>query len=173
MVLAGFQTKRKIFISYHHGNDQAYCNMLSELMTDVYDIAYDRSLERAFDSDNPEYVMRRIRESHISGSSCTIVLVGAEAYKRKYIDWEIKATLDKEHGLIGINLPTNPINHLANTCSKPQRLQDNIDSGYAIWDLWENVFVDPANLKVRIEQSINAPYSAIRNWRELMKRNLP
>lgn len=33
-----------------------------------------------------------------------MVLCGAEAPQRKFVDWEIKATLDKEHGLIGINL---------------------------------------------------------------------
>jgi hypothetical protein len=47
--------------------------------------------------------MQRIRDKHITGTSCTIVLCGSLTPWRKYVDWEIKATLDKEHGLIGIN----------------------------------------------------------------------
>jgi len=49
--------------------------------------------------------MRGIRENFITGTSCTIVLCGAQTHLRKYVHWEIKATLDKEHGLIGVNLP--------------------------------------------------------------------
>jgi hypothetical protein len=120
--------KRKVFISYHHAGAQWYCNTLGELITDVFNIATDRSMDRAIDSDNAEYVMRRIRENHISGTSCTIVLVGPETYGRKYIDWEIKATLDKQHGLLGINLPENPINYQLNSCSKPPRLQDKTEN---------------------------------------------
>jgi hypothetical protein len=32
-----------------------------------------------------------------TGTSCTIVLCGAETPKRKFVDWEIKAILDKGH----------------------------------------------------------------------------
>ena len=56
-------------------------------------------------SDDPEYVNRMIREDRISGSSVTIVLCGAETWKRKYVDWEIRSTLAMEHGLLGIVLP--------------------------------------------------------------------
>ncbi|MEJ1339479.1 MAG: TIR domain-containing protein [Candidatus Sedimenticola sp. (ex Thyasira tokunagai)] len=163
--------KRKVFISYHHAGDQWYCNTLGELITDVFDIATDRSIDRAIDSDNPEYVMRRIRENHISGTSCTIVLVGPETYGRKYIDWEIKATLDKQHGLLGINLPENPINHQLNSCSKPPRLQDNIDNGYVVWEQWNNVFMDPSYLKELIERAIAQPKRLINNTRMMMTRN--
>lgn len=163
--------KRKVFISYHHAGAQWYCDTLGELITDVFNIATDRSIDRAIDSDNAEYVMRRIRENHISGTSCTIVLVGPETYGRKYIDWEIKATLDKKHGLLGINLPENPINYQLNSCSKPPRLQDNIDSGFAVWEQWNNVFMDPAYLNGLIEKAITQPKLLINNSRMMIRRN--
>lgn len=87
--------KHKIFVSYHHHGDQAYYDAFSKAFHDTYNVIYDNSLERSIDSDDVNYVMRRIRENHITGTSCTIVLVGAESPKRKYIDWEISATLEK------------------------------------------------------------------------------
>lgn len=101
--------RRKVFVSYHHGGDQAYYNAFSKTFHSTYDVITDNSLEREVDSDDVDYVMRRIREDYITGSSCTIVLVGKETYARKYVDWEIKATLDKQHGLIGVQLPTLPV----------------------------------------------------------------
>lgn len=87
--------KHKIFVSYHHHVDQAYYDAFSKAFHDTYDVIYDNSLERRIDSDDVNYVMRRIKENHITGTSCTVVLVGAETPKRKYVDWEIFATLEK------------------------------------------------------------------------------
>jgi hypothetical protein len=131
-------TKRKVFVSYHHGGDQAYYNAFSNLFCDVYDVITDNSLERRVDSDDLNYVMRSIREDYITGSSCTIVLVGRDTWGRKYVDWEIKATLEKEHGLIGVRLPTAPITP-QNVVIVPDRLHDNIQSGYALWLSWQQI----------------------------------
>ena len=98
--------KHRVFVSYHHGGDQAYYNKFSQAFHDTYDVIYDTSLDRRLDGDNVDYVMRGIRENYITGSSCTIVLVGAKTWGRKYVDREIKATLDAGHGLIGVHLPT-------------------------------------------------------------------
>jgi len=83
------QTKRKIFISYHHGGDQAYYDAFSRVFGGIYDVIYDNSLERKVDSEDTTYVMRRIREHYVTGSSCTVVLVGRDTWGRKYVDWEI------------------------------------------------------------------------------------
>jgi hypothetical protein len=124
--------KRKVFISYHHGGDQAHYDAFSQTFHDTYDVISDNSLERRIDSEDVEYVERRIRENYVTGSSCTIVLVGAHTWGRKYVDWEIKATLDKEHGLIGVQLSTLRAGP-SGTVTVPDRLNDNIHSGYALW----------------------------------------
>jgi hypothetical protein len=93
----------------NHGGDQAYFDAFSNAFHDTYDVIYNNSLERQIDSVDTNYVMRRIRENYITGSSCTIVLVGKETWGRKYVDWEIEATLDKDHGVIGVQLPSTPI----------------------------------------------------------------
>ena len=72
--------KHKVFISYHHGGDQPYYDAFTRTFHDTYELVYDNSLERRIDSDDVDYVRRRIRENHIKGSSCTIVLVGAQTW---------------------------------------------------------------------------------------------
>jgi hypothetical protein len=163
-------TKRKVFISYHHHGDQLYYDCLSQTFADDLDIIYDNSLGRAIDSDDVDYVSRNIRENNISGSSCTILLCGRETAWRKYVDWEIKYTLDKEHGLLGINLPNN----LASNNGKftvPIRLHDNIQSGYAVWKDWAYATASAQNLIGLIELAIARPATLIDNSRETMSRN--
>ena len=163
-------TKRKIFVSYHHDNDQIYKNILVRAFAQQFEIITDNSLSRALDSDDPDYVSRRIRENHISGSSCTIVLCGSETRWRKYVDWEIKATLDKEHGIIGVHLPTNLPDSLGGV-HKPDRLQDNIDSGYAVWIDWGSFVSSLEALNHYIEIAINKSSRLINNSRTMRRRN--
>lgn len=76
--------------------------------------------------------------------SVTVVLVGSRTGHRKWIDWEIWASLRgythpydplksfKPNGLLAIYLPTD-------SHSVPDRLADNIKSGYAVSMKWENL----------------------------------
>lgn len=162
--------KRKVFVSYNHDEDQAYYNTFSNAFQNTYEVITDNSLARAVDSDNAEYVMRRIRENHIKGSSCTIVLVGEYAHARKYVDWEIKATLDMQHGLIGVMLPTLPINNMGRV-NVPPRLSDNIDSGYALWVSWANMTASAPACQGYIEAANARKKDLIENSRALRLRN--
>ncbi|TWB50884.1 TIR domain-containing protein [Bradyrhizobium sacchari] len=136
--------KHKVFVSYHHGGDQAYYDAFSKAFHATYESIYDNSLERRIDSDNVDYVRRRIREDYIKGSSCTIVLVGAQTWGRKYVDWEIDATLEMSHGLVGIRLPSAPMRD--GKVVVPDRLHDNITSGFALWETWAHVTAGAAQL---------------------------
>src|SRR5688572_23612101 len=98
--------RRKVFISYQHHGNRSYYTEFSRFFS-AYEAVEDHSVEREIDSDDAEYVSRCIRENYIKGSSCTIVLCGPTTYQRKFVDWEIKASLDSQHGLVGVNLPTN------------------------------------------------------------------
>jgi MTH538 TIR-like domain (DUF1863) len=160
--------KRKVFVSYHHDGDQYFYNQFSGLFADTFDVFHDKSLDRAYNSDNTDYVRWQIRQNDITGSSCTIVLCGAQTHKRKYVDWEIKATLDTQHGLIGIRLPTLPLSPNGGTV-KPERLQENIDSEYAKWLTWEQL--DVGLLTSTIEAALVSPGYLIRNQLPLRIRN--
>jgi len=170
-ILKALAAKPKVFVSYHHGGDLRYYEEFSRIFGDSYDLCYDNAVDRLIDSCDSEYVLRRIREEYLTGTSCTIVLCGAQTRWRKFVDWEIKATLDKEHGLIGINLPSNPRDSLGRV-HKPDRLQDNIDSGFAIWLEWNDLIAGGATLlRKSLLQARIAPRSIIDNARSLRARN--
>lgn len=164
------EPKRKIFVSYHHAGDQQYYNAFTAAFDDTYDILFDNSMQRRIDSDNVDYVLQRIRDSFIWGTSCTIVLCGLETPWRKYVDWEIKATLDMEHGLIGVNLPTNRAN-AGGSVIVPDRLHDNIQSGYAVWTNWNAFTQSASTVKSLIGQAVCRSVSQIVNKRPMMARN--
>jgi len=163
-------TKRKIFVSYQHGHDQGYYDALCKRFCDTFDLVQDNSVDRLIDSDDSEYVMRYIRENYITGSSSTIVLCGPETRWRKFVDWEIKATLDKEHGLLAVRLPSAPLDQYGRW-NKPDRLQDNLDSGYAAWTTWGNIWEHPQVLAQWIEYANQRPKVLITNARPTLSRN--
>lgn len=162
--------KRKVFISYHHKNDQSWYDVASEWFSDTLDLFYDSSVDRALDSSNAEYLNRKIREEYIFGTSVTIVLCGFETWKRRWVDWEIHATLHYEHGLLGIILPTCDQNN-SHQYIVPARFHDNILSGYAQWIHWTH---DAKVLKTSIEAAVQRSKSyksSITNYAVKMKRS--
>jgi hypothetical protein len=161
--------RRRIFVSYHHGGDQHFYDAFSQHFHDNMEVVSDRSLERAFDSDDSAYVMRRIREKHIRGSSCTIVLCSPTTPDRKYVDWEIDASLEQGNGLIGVKLPSLQVYN--NSCAKPARLQDNLDSGYAVWTHWESIMATSGALAGLIETANQRSRSLRNNTRARRQRN--
>jgi MTH538 TIR-like domain (DUF1863) len=164
------QAKRKVFLSYHHGGDQAYYEAFSKTFCDTYDVITDNSLDRRIGSEDVAYVMRRIREDYVTSSSCTLVLVGRDTWGRKYVDWEVDATLEKKHGLIGVRLPTAPVSP-DNKITVPGRLHDNIQSGYALWLTWEQITAGAQECARYIEQANARDKSLIVNTRERCLRN--
>jgi hypothetical protein len=162
--------RRRIFVSYHHAHDQAYYDALSKTFHDRMDLVYDNSLDRQIDSDDTNYVIQRIRDNFISGTSCTIVLCGPETYQRKYVDWEIKATLDKGHGLIGVGLPT-VATHADRSARVPDRLLSNYNSGYAAWKSWSELVTNPTLMATWIEEAVNQDASKIINPKAIKARN--
>jgi MTH538 TIR-like domain (DUF1863) len=152
-LINALRVRSKIFVSYHHGGDQLYYDLFSKLFHDKYEVVRDNFLERIIQSDDTEYVMRQIREKYITGTSCTIILIGAHSHERKYLDWEIKATLDKCHGLVGVVLPNHVTNYLGEIIV-PNRFLTNVKTGYAVWTHWDGLtahglttLIDAANAK--------------------------
>ncbi len=161
--------KSKVFVSYHHERDQAYYDRFTTVFADGYDIITDTSIERKIGSEDVSYQQQVIREEHITGSSMTVVLCGPETWKRRWIDWEIHMTLNKEHALLGIALPTAIRNSL-NQIIVPDRLYANINSAFAHWIQWTE---DPQELKSAIETTRGKARTAvnIRNSEPRMQRS--
>jgi len=133
------QIRRKVFISYHH-DDQKEVKSFIDKFDERHDVFIARLLggvaEDIVDSDDTTYVMRRIREQYLQDSTVTIVLIGKCTWARRYVDWEIQASLRHgdtvtPNGLIGIVLPSAAQEPVA-----PQRLALNLkknNAGYARW----------------------------------------
>lgn len=146
----------KVFISHYH-DDSKEVNGFIKKFTEENKVFIPRIVGDDYDttinSNDAEYIMRKIREYYLTDSTVTIVLIGKDTYKRKYVDWEIASTLrndtnNKRSGLIGILLP----GRTKSNTNIPPRLQDNVDSGYAM--LYE--YPDYAWLK--LDKWLNAAY---------------
>jgi hypothetical protein len=107
--------RRKCFISYHH-DDQVLVDRFVNTFDHAHDLFIARGLgqtmaQEVIDSTDTDYVMRRIRELYIGDSTVTLVMFGKCTWARRYVDWEIQASLRAPqnglpNGLLGIKLPT-------------------------------------------------------------------
>ena len=157
--------KRKVFVSYHHKGEQGVVDDFIQEFSEDYEVFTDKSLDRAADSEDAEYLNQVCRDA-IDGTSVTIVIMGKQTGCRKFVDWEIKHTLYREHGLLGISRPG-----LTDTdACLPKRLLDNLKSGtgYAKWYTYPTT---GSSLKTMIDEAYNADTQKIDNSREKMKRN--
>lgn len=165
-------TRSRAFVSYHHKNDQAWCDSFCYRFGEDYRVFTDRRLDEPVRSDDPEYVNRAIRERHIKGSSITIVLCGEETFRRKYVDWEIHSTLVAGKPLLGILLPTLKRN-ASGIRIIPDRLYDNWLTQYAHVLEWT---YEPHTLRVAIGEAkrrARQNRAGLSNSRLKMPRNLP
>ena len=162
-------TKPKVFISYHHANDQTWYDRFSTLFNARFDVITDKSLERKIDSDDTDYMRRKIREQNITGTSVTVVLCGQETWKRRWVDWEINMTLNKRHGLLGIALPGCAIGNQRKYIVA-NRLHENIQTGFGHFISWSE---DPSTIYNAImdARSRSSKTLLLRNSAPLMQRS--
>jgi hypothetical protein len=139
--------KHKIFISYHHANDQIYKEKLENIYCKWLNYCISKAVGDGDISDDlsDEKIREIIRDNYLKDSTVTVVLIGKDTWKRKHVDWEIYSSLydgpkNKRNGLIGVLLPTYPdlIKNTYNPYTISPRLYDNIKSGYALLYTWEN-----------------------------------
>lgn len=145
--------KHKVFISYHHTNDENYKRQFEQ-----WGEHFDGFVSRAVgdgdidpQNNSTDNIRRIIRDNFISDATVTIVLIGKDTWRRKYVDWEIASSIrdtknNSRTGLIGILLPTYPgfddNKYYPHTI--PPRLYDNIERGFAKIYRWPS---SPTDLK--------------------------
>lgn len=132
---------RNCFVSYHHERDQKYISKLRKVITSMQ--VADYSLKDDIGHLTDDTIYKKVRRKMMN-CSVTVVLIGERTGHRKWIDWEIWASLRsythpydplksfKPNGLLAIYLPTD-------SHSVPDRLQDNINSGFAVSMKWKNL----------------------------------
>ena len=168
-------TRHKCFLSYHHADQKAV-----DAFIDTFDAKKDVFITRAItmpeeliDSEDTDYVMSRIRTLYLKDSTVTIVLVGSCTWARKFVDWEVKASLRQPanglpNGLVAILLDKN-----ATSGRLPERVKTNVDSGYATYHYYPS---SATSLSAWIEDAFTARTaraSKIVNPRDRKKNNSP
>ena len=117
----------KVFISYHHADDQEYKDRLVRALDSKF---VDKSVSQGdiHDESLPlDEIRWRIRDDHIADATVTIVLIGPCTWQRKHVDWEISASIidrrnNQRCGLLGLLLPTHPDYHKRSSDRNPRLL---------------------------------------------------
>ncbi len=105
----------KCYISFKT-EDKYYKTEIQEMSDEGKINMVDKSLDEAIDSEDEDYIMRKIREDYLSDSTVTIFLIGAYssenrgAYEQRFIKRELQASLyngsgNTRSGILGIVLP--------------------------------------------------------------------
>lgn len=138
--------RHKVFVSYHHALDEAYRTKF-ERFGSIFDVLVPGSVNDGdIDPKLPaETIRQKIRDEYLRDTSVTVVLIGAETWQRKHIDWEIGSSIrhteyNPRSGLLGILLPTYPRTDPTkyNPRTIPPRLYDNIKCEFAAIYNWSD-----------------------------------
>lgn len=137
--------RHKVFVSYHHANDQVYRDKFERLFADTHDIMVSKSVQLGDIETNlqTETIRQKIRDEYLRDSTVTVVLIGSQTWQRKHVDWEIGSSIrhtqyNPRSGLLGIILPTYPRQNQNEYYHDtiPPRLHDNIECGFATIHNW-------------------------------------
>lgn len=157
----------RVFISYHHKDQRQVDDFINTFDTErngfiVRGVGIEMDQD-IIDSDDSVYVMRRIRERYIKDSTVTIVIIGSETWSRRYVDWEIQASL--RHGITkdgNYILPNGLIGiRLSESYKQPERLALNRVKGVNS-DYYARLYDYPSSvtqLKSWIEDAYQARWS--------------
>lgn len=102
----------RVFISHKREDKKYKIDIQKNLNIDLID----KSLNERIDSDDEDYIMRKIREEYLSDSTVTIFLIGSHSAEtigeeeQIYIKRELQASLfdgnkNSKNGILGVVLP--------------------------------------------------------------------
>lgn len=172
--------RRKVFVSFHQ-NDRAEVDQFLKTWCDTEQVFIPKILGASDNDDfinstNPEYVMSQIRAKYLGDSTVTIVLVGKCTHSRRYVDWELKASLRQArdapppNGVMGIILPSQ-----GSSAHLPDRLAENWEQGHG--NCYARYWTAPTTAEgfgTIIEDAFNARTARshlIKNSQEMFKNN--
>ncbi len=139
--------KHRVFVSYHHANDQAYREAFERIFSQQHEVMISTSVQIG-DIDPclpPERIRQIVRDEYLRDSTVTVVLVGTQTWQRKHVDWEISSSirdteLNPRSGLLGILLPSFPMvdDMHFDKYTIPPRLYYNYQCGFASIQKWSS-----------------------------------
>jgi hypothetical protein len=128
-------SRHRVFISYHHQNDQWAKDRLIEL-NDKFNFFIDCSVDTGDIPDDwdDQHIRMEIRDNYLRDSTVTLLLVGEETKNRKHIDWELYSSMfdgtrNKKSGIVVIMLPsTNCTYCQASHAGEKESIYSNVDT---------------------------------------------
>ena len=173
------QVSHKTFISYYQEDQEEVDEFIKTFdhEREVFiarAVGSDQTMDELIDSDDDEYVMRRLREEYVRDSTVTLVFIGKDTWSRKFVDWEIAASL---HQGPNAGLPNGMLAVLSPQLTEtmlPDRFIDNWEAGYANFYAYPK---DKTQLTKWIDQAFEAredqgKSASIKNGRRKLMRNL-
>lgn len=130
--------RTKVFISYHHANDQWAKDHLVYL-NNQFNIFDDCSVNSGDIDDTfltDEQIRVRVRDSYLRDTTVTIVLVGLETRFRKHVDWELYSSMRDspryaKSGIVLVPLPETGIEYVVAPHGREEK--DHIHSDISEW----------------------------------------
>lgn len=170
-------TRHKCFVSYHAADGDEVAQFIQDFGTEFIAKTIGVTDDDPFiNSDDDDYIKSQISGKYMADTSVTILLVGACTAKRRFVDWEIAATLrnspkNRRSGLVAWNLPS-----VGKTNYAPARLDDNWSSDEPSY---ASYYVPPTS-KSSVRSAIDAAFQArtnlghlVDNSRVLRRKNSP
>ena len=128
--------RHKTFISYHHADQEEVDDFIKTFDhgRDVFiarAVGSDETMETLIGGEDDDYIMSQIRQKYLSDTTVTLVFIGKETWTRKFVDWELAASLHqgpvvgKPNGVLAILSPE------LTEAILPDRLATNRETGYA------------------------------------------
>lgn len=149
----------KCYISFK--TEDAYYKSEIQKMKEAGKLDYiDKSLNDPIESEDPDYIMRKIREDYLSDSTVTIFLIGTHSMEtlgqeeQQYIKRELQASLyngenNSRSGILGVVLPDmyDVVYKGSYTCSTCGNTHNwvSINDNTVIKEFSSNYYIEPHN----------------------------
>ena len=119
-------TRHKCFVSYHVDDMSEVETFIDDFGSEFIARSVGVTVEDDFvDSDDEDYIKRRIRDEYLTDSTVTIVLLGKCTWSRKFVDWEISSSLRNDTANKRSGLLVYPLPSMNNSATLPERVKDN------------------------------------------------
>ncbi|KAF9658504.1 TIR domain-containing protein [Tenacibaculum sp. ZH5_bin.1] len=171
--LPGNISKRNVFVSYYHNDDQEKREHFDNLFGDLI-INQSVMMEEIDGENSDDYIHRLINEGYMKDTTVLAVLLGPKTQCRMHVDWEIGGALnrkvgDRYAGLLGIRLPSHADYGLGDTYNEDnysERFMANIDSGYA-------VVIDWTENRKKLQDAIEMAFSRRSESERIVNTSIP
>lgn len=115
------QSRRNVFISFSNDDMDEINLMRGQAKNEGLELEFsDHSVKKAYNSEQDEYIKRRIRD-RIERASVTLVYLSASSMKSDWVKWEVEQSKKMGKGILAVykgdQPPANIPNHIKDSVS--------------------------------------------------------